>query len=284
MVQVITLSHIQIAPVLKAKKTGKTKVEISTDLGISTSHAELTPEGITFPENPDVLLSWQVVEKIARSENACFVVREGALEKIQTFSDLTNRAYSLYPTPSAPTMLVAGFPMHRIKDSDPYRDTLSKVKTLAPTTGTILDTATGLGYTAIEMSRTAHHVITIELDPAAQEIACQNPWSRELFDNPKIEHRIGDSFEIVPAFPDNHFDRILHDPPTMSLASDLYSLEFYKDLYRVLKRGGRLFHYIGDPDSKFGAGITRGVTERLKQAGFQRITKRTEAFGVLAVK
>jgi predicted methyltransferase len=134
------------------------------------------------------------------------------------------------------------------------------------------------------MSRTAQHVITIELDPAAQEIARQNPWSRELFNNPKIEQHIGDSFEIVPTFHDNSFDRILHDPPTMSLAGDLYSLEFYEELYRLLKRGGKLFHYIGDPESKFGAGITRGVVERLKQAGFSRITKRAEAFGVLAQK
>ncbi len=252
-------------------------VEISTDLGISTTRATLTSEGITFQDTSGVMLSWVTLEKIARSEN-------GSVAKIQTFSDLTNRAYSLYPTNSAPTMLVAGFPMHRIKDSDPYRDTLAKVKTLAPIIGTVLDTATGLGYTAIEMARTAHRVITVELDPAAQDIARQNPWSRELFENPKIEQRIGDSYEIVPTFSDNTFDRILHDPPTMSLAGDLYSLDFYRDLYRVLKRGGKFFHYIGDPDSKFGAGITHGVMDRLKGAGFSRIAKRTEAFGVLAVK
>jgi predicted methyltransferase len=259
-------------------------VEISTDLGISTTRAELDAEGVTLSKHPSMKLGWETLDKIAHNENSCFVVRENSLSKIQTFSDLTNRAYSLYPTISAPTMLVAGFPMHRIKDSDPHRDTLAKIKTLAPVFGTTLDTATGVGYTAIEMARTAQKVITIELDPAAQEIARLNPWSRELFDNPNIEQRIGDSFEIVPLFSDNYFDRILHDPPTMSLAGDLYSLDFYKDLFRVLKRGGKLFHYLGDPDSKFGAGITRGVIERLKQAGFNRITKRPDAFGILAQK
>lgn len=278
------LSHVQITPVLRAKQAGKTVVEISLDLGISTTRAELTSDFLVFPDLPLHQLAWDDAEKISRNENACYVLREKSIEKIQTFSELTNRAYSLYPTTSAPTMLVAGFPMHRIKGSDPYRDTLAKVKTLLPLTGMVLDTATGLGYTAIEASKTAHRVITIELDPAAQEIARANPWSRSLFDNPKIEQRIGDSFEIVPLFNDNTFDRILHDPPTMSLAGDLYSAEFFRELYRVLKRGGKLFHYIGDPESKFGANITRGVSERLQHAGFKRIERKAQAFGVLVYK
>jgi uncharacterized protein len=280
----VILSHYQIRPVLQAKRAGKTEVEISLDLGISTSRSEITPEFLLFPDFPSSHITWDDAEKIMRNENACYVLQNNTIEKIQTFSEFTNRAYSLYPTASAPTMLVAGFPMHRIKDSDPHRDTLSKVKTLAPFTGNVLDTATGLGYTAIEAAKTAHHVITIEIDPAAQEIARQNPWSRDLFDNPKIEQRIGDGFEIVPTFADNSFDRILHDPPTMSLAGDLYSLEFYRELYRVLKRGGKLFHYIGDPESKFGANITRGVSERLKHAGFKRVESKPQAFGVVGVK
>ncbi|MBI4674997.1 MAG: methyltransferase domain-containing protein [Chloroflexi bacterium] len=280
----IVLSHFQIALVLQAKRSGKTNVELSPDLGISVTRAELAPDFLYFPDYPQIRLSWAHAEKIARDENACFVLNAEGIHKIKTFSELTHRAYSLYPTRSAPTMLVAGFPMHRIKDSDPLRDTLAKVKTLAPLTGIVLDTATGLGYTAIELSKTAPRVITIELDPAAQEICRANPWSRALFDNPKIERRIGDSFEIVQTFDAMTFDAVLHDPPTMSLAGDLYSLEFYRELFRVLRRGGKLFHYIGDPQSKFGANITRGVTQRLKDAGFQRLKPAPQAFGVVAWK
>jgi predicted methyltransferase len=105
-----------------------------------------------------------------------------------------------------------------------------------------------------------------------------------LFENPKIEQRIGDSFDIVQTFAPNSFDRILHDPPTLALAGDLYSEEFYRELFRVLKPGGKLFHYVGDPAGKFGAGVTRGVMERLSGARFKRVTKRADAFGVVAFK
>ena len=174
--------------------------------------------------------------------------------------------------------------MHRIKHITPERAASAMVKTLAPISGTVLDTATGLGYTAMAMAKTARHVITIELDPAAQEIARQNPWSRDFFNTPKIEQRIGDAFEIVPTFDAMTFDAVLHDPPTMSLAGDLYSQEFYCELYRVLRRGGKLFHYIGDPESKFGANMTRGVIQRMKSAGFQKIKTAPYAFGVLGFK
>ena len=179
-------------------------------------------------------------------------------------------------------MLVSGVPMHRIKDTDPWRDTLAKAKTIAPLTGRVLDTATGLGYTAIVASETASEVVTIELDPAGLEIARQNPWSRELFTRANIQQVIGDAGEIIPTLADASFARIVHDPPQLSLAGHLYSLEFYRELRRVLARGGRLFHYVGDPDSPFGSRTTSGVMRRLHDAGFRRVVRRPEAFGVVA--
>ncbi|HRW51172.1 MAG TPA: spermine synthase, partial [Caldilinea sp.] len=80
------------------------------------------------------------------------------------------------------------------------------------------------------------------------------------------------------------FDAIIHDPPMFSLAGELYSLAFYRELLRVLRRGGRLFHYIGNPESKSGATVTRGVVRRLTEAGFRRVQERAQAFGVVAVK
>ncbi|NLD73912.1 MAG: spermine synthase, partial [Chloroflexi bacterium] len=49
-------------------------------------------------------------------------------------------------------------------------------------------------------------------------------------------------------------------------------------------RGGRLFHYVGDPDSKSGRSVTRGVVQRLGEAGFRDVRPRPQAFGVLARK
>jgi predicted methyltransferase len=150
--------------------------------------------------------------------------------------------------------------------------------------GDVLDTATGLGYTAIGAAKTATRVTTIELDPAAQEIARRNPWSRGLFDNPRLTQRIGNSFEEIGTFPPESFTVILHDPPTLSLSGDLYSGEFYRRAFRVLRRGGRMFHYIGDPDSRTGASTTKGVIRRLREAGFARVVPKPEAFGVTAYK
>ena len=181
-------------------------------------------------------------------------------------------------------MLVSGIPMHRIKGTDPHQDTLSKIKTIAPIKGQVLDTATGLGYTAIQAAKSADRVVTIELDPAALEIAGLNPWSQGLFENPKITQIVGDSCEEIENLGDGAFARIIHDPPAFSLAGDLYSAEFYRELFRTLGRGGRLFHYIGDLESKSGRVVARGAMRRLGEAGFSRVVRRPEAFGLVAYK
>jgi hypothetical protein len=278
----LVLSFVQAGALLQARQQGQPNTTISPDLGLTTADAELLPEGAAFPGGER--LSWEHIAAIAADEVGCYVIEGGAAHKIQAFSEPFNRFYSLMPTAGAPTMLIGGFPMHRIKETDPYRDTRAKVRALGTARGRVLDTATGLGYTAIEMARTAEHVTTIELDPTTLEIARLNPWSRGLFANPVIEQRIGDAAEVVPGFADASFSRILHDPPIFSLAGDLYAGAFYAELYRVLKPGGRLFHYVGSPESKSGGGVTRGVLRRLQQAGFRRVVRRPEAFGVVAYK
>jgi predicted methyltransferase len=282
MPQPIILSYVQVEPLLKAKKQGQTTVGISTDLGLTTITVMLTPEGVVFPDGER--LDWRSIEKISRSEVNCFILENNTIRPIQLFSAYTNRLCSLMPTRGAPSMLIAGFVMHRIKDIDPMQDTLRKVAAISPIVGRVLDTATGLGYTAIEASKTADQVVTIELDPAVQEIARLNPWSQALFNNPKIQQIMGDACEIVQTFEDESFSRIIHDPPTFSLAGELYSGAFYQQLYRVLKRGGRLFHYIGDPHSKASGGITRGVLRRLQEAGFARVVRKPDAYGVVGYK
>jgi len=278
----IILSYVQVEPLLLAKQKGLQSTEISPDLGLTMATVMLSAEGVVFPSGEQV--TWQQIEKIKKSQTNCFVVEESQIRPVQVFSEYTNRMCSLLPTKRTPSMLIAGFTMHRIVDIDPMEDTLKKVATLVPMVGRVLDTATGLGYTAIEAAKTAEQVVTIELDPGAQEIARLNPWSRALFDNPKISQIMGDAFEIVPTFEDNSFSRILHDPPVFSLAGELYSGAFYHQLFRILQRGGRLFHYIGDLNSKSSGTIAKGVIRRLQEAGFTRVVRRPEAFGVVAYK
>ena len=282
MTQPIVLSYIQAEPLLKAKQQGITFVEISPDLGLTKIIVSLTPEGIAFPNGEH--LDWRSIEKISKSEVNCFILEDNTIRPIQVFSEYTNRVCSLMPTKGAPSMLIAGFVMHRIKDVDPMQDTLRKIAAISPIVGRVLDTATGLGYTAIEAAKTADEVVTIELDPGAQQIARLNPWSQALFQTPKIRQIMGDAYEVVQTFEDGSFSRIIHDPPTFSLAGELYSGVFYQQLFRVLKRGGRLYHYIGDPNSKASGGVTKGALKRLKEAGFARVVRKPEAYGVVAYK
>ncbi len=282
MTQPVILSYVQVEPLLAARQKGQLSVEVSPDLGLSTVTAAITPEGVLFPSGER--LTWQQLEKIKKSQASCFMIDDGSMKAIQVFSEFTNRVCSLLPTKRTPSMLIAGFTMHRIVDIDPMQDTIKKIATISPIVGRVLDTATGLGYTAIEAARTAEHVVTIELDPGAQQIARLNPWSRELFENPKIEQVMGDAFEVVPTFEDASFDRIIHDPPVFSLAGDLYAGLFYQQLFRVLKRGGRLFHYIGDLNSKSSGTVSKGVLRRLQEAGFTKVARRPEAYGVVAYK
>lgn len=276
------LSYIQARPLLEARERGQVVVETSPDLGISCVSAELGPDGVNFAGG--ACLDWPTLAKIGRDTVKCYAISAQGVQPVQSFSEQTNRLCSLLPTPGAPSMLIAGFVMHRIKEIDPWQHAQRMLAVLAPIRGQVLDTATGLGYTAILAARAAARVTTIELDPGVQDIAQANPWSRELFSNPTITRLMGDAREVVPGFADESFDRIMHDPPTLKLAGDLYSGAFYRELYRVLSRGGRLFHYIGDPESKAGGSVTRGVIQRLREAGFSRVGRRAEAHGVVAYK
>lgn len=278
----IVLSHLQAHTLLAAHRAGETNPTVSLDLTLTSSTVRCDDQGVFL--SADEFLGWPQIETIAADENSCFLIDDGAAEKIQRFSEETNRHYSLYPTFSAPTLLISGISMHRIKESNPHQDTLAKVATIKPIVGRVLDTTTGLGYTAIQAAKTADHVVSVEFDPAVLAVARCNPWSQALFDNPKIEQRIGDSDDVIRTFADGSFDRIIHDPPMFSLAGHLYGADFYRELYRVLDRRGRLFHYIANPDSKSGATMTRGVMRRLEEVGFQRISRRPEAFGVIAFK
>jgi uncharacterized protein len=278
----IVLSHFHTESMLAARREGGEIVTTSLDLGLTQSEVVLRPEGVALPDGQQ--LPWECIQEISENEVTCFLVEGNRAEKVQFFSPKLNRFYSLMPTERAPTMLLSGIPMHRIKGIDPHEDTLRKMRTSAPVTGRVLDTATGLGYTAIEAARTAAEVVTIELDPTVLEVARRNPWSQPLFHDPKIRQLIGDSFEELPKLPDESFARIFHDPPTLRLAGELYSAAFYRQLFRVLKRGGRLFHYIGDLESTSGRVVAKGAVKRLQEAGFTRVERRSEAFGLVATR
>jgi predicted methyltransferase len=276
------LSRFQATGLLQARASGRQTAETSLDLGLSRREVQLDGGGVHA--GGKLLVDWPQLQAIADSENGCFKVLDNTCEEIRGFSASTNRAYRLFPTAEAPGLLISGFTMHRFKDISPRRAALEMVRAAAPVRGRVLDTATGLGYTAMAAARSAAAVVTVEIDPGSLEMARANPWSQELFHHPAIRCVLGDSGEEIAKFPDGHFSVIIHDPPSMSLAGDLYGEAFYRQAWRVLGDNGRMFHYLGDPASATGGRVTRGVINRLRAAGFRRIVPKPGAYGVLALK
>lgn len=171
----------------------------------------------------------------------------------------------------SPTIEISGIHMHNIKDTTPWKDARRKVLLLGVKRGDkILEVGTGLGYTAINSAKLGAEVLTIERDENVLTLARFNPWSRGLASS-NIRIVLGDAVDVIEHLPSERFDKVLHDPPTFALAGQLYSLSFYKQLHRVLRRGGLLFHYTGAPGAKRGLDIQRGIIRRLRVAGFEII-------------
>jgi hypothetical protein len=205
---------------------------------------------------------------------------------MQFFSPETSRVYRLFKTSGWPALEIAGIRMHLVQGTDPEKSTADMVGMLGQAKGTVLDCCAGLGYTAIALAgkSSVTGVVTFEVDENVVEIARGNPQSAELFSNKKIKLIEGDVFSGMGSFPENFFDAILHDPPSIKIAGELYSRKFYGELFRVLKPGCKLFHYTGQPGSKAGIDIARGAMRRLSDAGFVN-AKRTEKInGIIAFK
>ncbi len=273
------LSYYQTQPL--ANRDAPAEMPLSLDLGLTSVSINKHPNGWQLPDGQ--ILTFSQIERVNTHVNSCFCLNEGELIKAEVFSQRTNLYYSLLPTSKAPSMLISGIPMHRIKGTTPVEDTDQKMRALGAAYGEILDTSTGLGYTAIQAAKTAQKVFTVEIDPAVLRLCRLNPWSQDLFNNPKIIQIVGDSWDVAHFFPNESLNAIIHDPPTFALAGHLYARSLYETFHRILTGNGRLYHYIGDPQSRSGASVGRGVVDRLTQSGFEVIPKGA-AFGVLAKK
>jgi len=223
----------------------------------------------------------------AASSTAVHAVLEGGgvLEPVQLYDGMVRRFYKLRAVgeAEAPTIEINGIHMHRIKGTTPWRDTLAKVRALGRLKGAkVLDICTGLGYTAIAaLRRGASDVVSVEVDENVLRVAEVNPWSRDLS---RVRIIVGDAAEVVKDLPDAFFTHVIHDPPRFQMAGHLYSAEFYAELLRVLKPGGRLFHYVGEPGRKRGRSYVGGVRGRLAKAGFAVLRWDPVALGFVAVK
>ncbi len=183
------------------------------------------------------------------------------------------------------TIEINGIHMHKVEGIDPLSDANRKVRLARTKAGhKVLDICTGLGYTAIASMRRGAQVTSIEADENVLWIAERNPWSREL-ESKNIIIILGDAIKIVNDLPNNFYDRIIHDPPKISKSSgQLYSHDFYLELFRILKNGGILYHYTGKSGRLRRLNILGSVASRLKRAGFHIAKLDKISSGIVAKK
>ncbi len=197
-----------------------------------------------------------------------------------------NGFYKLHLWNGVPILEIDGLRMHLVKDfKTPLDYSKQVVKRLELKEGDfVLDTCMGLGYTAIEAMNHGTTITTCEISRAVLTLAKWNPFSEKLFKSDKIKVIEGSIALKIKEMPDASFDAIIHDPPRFSTAGELYSLEFYREMYRVLKKGGHIFHYVGSVGKRRGRKIEEEVEERLKIAGFVDIKYNQRVQGLFARK
>ncbi len=259
-------------------------VRFSPDLGLSFATANVSDGKAILPDGQ--VLNLKDIRKIVRDNRHVYCIRDNQIFKLVISAG--KNTYKLTPSDGAPTFEINGVRMHPIKDTTPdkmVKKVMNAVR--VKSRDTVLDICTGLGYTAQEAARRCAYVTTIEKDENVLELSRLNPWSKEFWKfvkSKKIKILIGDAFDVVKELK-GKYNVIIHDPPRFSLAGELYSLEFYENLWRLGRRGARLYHYTGSPGERFRKkSVVKGVMERLRTAGWKRVRWVPSIQGVLAVK
>ncbi len=173
----------------------------------------------------------------------------------------------------APTFEIDGIKMLPTAKESPFEDARRKVALIEPRGKSVLDTCGGLGYfAACCLDAGAARIQSFEKNADVLWLRTLNPWSPDP-EAPQHGRRLqlahADVSAAITQIADASVDALLHDPPRFGIAGELYSQAFYDQLARVLRRGGRLFHYTGSPNRlTSGRDVPREVTRRLQQAGF----------------
>jgi tRNA U34 5-methylaminomethyl-2-thiouridine-forming methyltransferase MnmC len=88
-----------------------------------------------------------------------------------------------------------------------------------------------------------------------QKLAKQKKYENDKFDLTLI---MGDARETIKDLPDKHFDAVFLDPFSPKKCPELWTEQFFKEIYRVLKKNGRVATY----------SCARIVRDNFKLAGF----------------
>ena len=206
-------------------------------------------------------------------------------DEFAAVSRYAGKLIKLVPTEwGAPTFEIDGIKMLPTSRESPVDDARRKVGLVQPAGKLVLDTCGGLGYFAgCCLDAGVGQVRSFEKNEDVLWLRTLNPWSPDPeTSSGRLQLAHADVSASITDLPDAGFDAVLHDPPRFGIAGELYSQAFYEQLARVLKRGGRLFHYTGSPNKlTSGRDVPREVAKRLDKAGFKA---ELALDGVLAVR
>lgn len=179
----------------------------------------------------------------------------------------------LVPTEwGAPTFEIDGIKMLPSAQLSPFEDARRKVALIEPRGKRVLDTCGGLGYfAACALEAGVAQLHSFEKNADVLWLRTLNPWSPDpAASDGRLQLAHADVGQAIGAIASDSVDALLHDPPRFGIAGELYSQVFYDQLARVLRRGGRLFHYTGSPNKlTSGRDVPREVAKRLEKAGFR---------------
>lgn len=173
-----------------------------------------------------------------------------------------------------PTFEIDGIKMLVSAQLSPMADAERKVALVQPRGKQVLDTCGGLGYfAACCLADGVARVQSYEKTASVLWLRKHNPWSPDpesVEASGRLQLTHGDVTDAITTLPDQSFDAALHDPPRFGIAGELYAQTFYDQLARVLRPGGRLFHYTGAPNKKTsGRDVPTEVAKRLEKSGFK---------------
>ncbi|MBL0041189.1 MAG: methyltransferase [Xanthomonadales bacterium] len=248
-----------------ARACGAAQVVDSFDLGRTRSEAVLDAEGWQWC---GTRYPWPEALK----DRTVYFWDGSAFVPLQRYA---GSLIKLVPTEwGTPTFEIDGIKMLVSAQIAPMDDAKRKVALIQPRGKQILDTCGGLGYfAACCLADGAAHIHSVEKNRDVLWLRRHNPWSPAP-DSAEAGGRLhlvhGDIADLMHALPDQGFDAVLHDPPRFGIAGELYAQSFYDQLARVLRPGGRLFHYTGAPNRKTsGRDVPAEVARRLEKSGFR---------------
>ncbi len=250
---------------VSAREKGEQKWNGSLDLGRSTGYAQLKVDCWVWREG-----HYPYPDKI--KDRTIYYWDGNDFEAISRFS---GSLIKLVPSEwDAPTFEIDGIKMLPTSKESPMDDAQRKVALIDPRGKHVLDTCGGLGYfAACCLDAGVSRIDSFEKNADVLWLRTLNPWSPD----PELPSHGGrlhlehaDVSEAIKGISDASVDALLHDPPRFGIAGELYSQSFYDQLARVLRRGGKLFHYTGSPNKlTSGRDVPREVSKRLDKAGFK---------------